>query len=228
MRHSINFKKLQLNKLSAPSQISYSTSTVYTSIGPTLTILKARLLSTREGNHLTRVSLCPRGRGRSPGQIPVPDVGTPILPDGGTPLGLDGGLPPPPRGNGWQLDRLCRGQYASCGFPQEDFLVVSSIYLETFLCNKILLRDHFVACLYVCVWGGRGKLGCTSCLVQEGGVGVPVLSGGGAELPLSWPGVPSCEQTHTCENNTCRRTTYAGGNYSKGLFIHLTGVLLLN
>ena len=28
------------------------------------------------------------------------------------------------------LDRLCRRRYASCGFPQEDFLVVSFVWSE--------------------------------------------------------------------------------------------------
>ena len=48
------------------------------------------------------------------------------------PSGLDGvDIPTPPSGTGWHLVRLCRGWYASCGFPQEDFLVyvLSTVHL---------------------------------------------------------------------------------------------------
>ena len=35
-----------------------------------------------------------------------------------------GNPPPPPTQHRLYLDRLCRWRYASCGFPQEDFLVI--------------------------------------------------------------------------------------------------------
>ena len=56
----------------------------------------------------------------------VPIQSEPEL-DGGTPQqGLDGSIPPPREQ--LDLDRLCRGQFASCGFPQEDFLMFSSTF----------------------------------------------------------------------------------------------------
>ena len=46
--------------------------------------------------------------------------------------------------------------------------------------------------------------------------GTPSQEGWGTPLPVSWmgypPPLPKVEQTHTCENITSRRTTYAGGN----------------
>ena len=77
------------------------------------------------------------------GYPPFPTGGTPSF-LGGVTLELDGGTPckdwmglaphgdwmgvASPR-NGWQLDRLCHGRYASCGFPQEG-LLVNLIYLR--------------------------------------------------------------------------------------------------
>ena len=66
------------------------------------------------------------------GQVPVPDGGTPILSDGeGYPYPSNGGNTPsktewgyPSPRNEWHLDRLCCRQYASRGFPKEDFLVL--------------------------------------------------------------------------------------------------------
>ena len=53
------------------------------------------------------------------------------------PSGLDGGSSHPvpmratlpPIVNGWHMDRLCCGRYASCGFPQKDFHVSKLISL---------------------------------------------------------------------------------------------------
>ena len=71
--------------------------------------------------------------GGYPSQIRVPNWGYPgqvLVPDGGypshnglTPSGQDWMGVPPPTPEQVCLDRLCRGRYLSCGFPQEDFLV---------------------------------------------------------------------------------------------------------
>ena len=67
----------------------------------------------------------------------------------GTPVLGWGTVPPPPPQDRLCLDRLCFGRYASCGFPQEDFLVCDTrltfkpcCMLTTvifFTCFKILI-----------------------------------------------------------------------------------------
>ena len=49
---------------------------------------------------------------------------SPIRRGGGTPYFMTEGVPAPSSKSGWHSDRLCRGRYAFCGFPQEDCLVV--------------------------------------------------------------------------------------------------------
>ena len=108
------------------------------------------VVSPRRGGNPSQVSVLDRGhlgQGPSPRWMGVPPgqdwMGVPPGQDwmGVLPCqGLDG-VQPPPLGTGWGtpsqartgwgtpppeqlcLDGLCRGRHASCGFPQEDFIV---------------------------------------------------------------------------------------------------------
>ena len=59
-----------------------------------------------------------------PGQVGVsPQSGQDGVPP--PPAEMGHTHPPPPPQDRLYLDRLCRGRYASCGCPQEDFLVLN-------------------------------------------------------------------------------------------------------
>ena len=82
-----------------------------------------------------RVGVVPRQQGgylSSRWVVPVPGRGYPsprwVVPilGRGYPSPRQVKYPPPLPGS--DLDRLCRGRYASCSFPQEDFLVAFSIW----------------------------------------------------------------------------------------------------
>ena len=126
---------------------------------------------------------------RSGWGYPLPGMGSPLARSGwgypqprmGYPPGQvrmggnhDGGTPwpwmsTPSPSHGWDtpspqdrlcLDRLCRGQYASCGFPQENFLVTCfKIPLSQIICFCKLYPfvDWLTEICYTNVWFFKTK-----------------------------------------------------------------------
>ena len=91
------------------------------------------------------------------------------------PTGLDGVHPPTQ--DRLYLDRLCRGWYAFCGYPQEDCLVNNDYLLGKVITTRIQRM-------------GEGNI-FSLFTVVGGGVPLPGLDGGGGTLSQVWGGTPS-------------------------------------
>ena len=78
------------------------------------------------------------------GGTPVPGRGYPGTGWSAPYPGLDGVPPPPCPQERLCLDMLCHGWYASCRFPQEDFLILFCSYLHTIWRSKLHIQSKLI------------------------------------------------------------------------------------